>query len=317
VITPAFREAENLPIMYEHLCDVFSELNVDWEWIVVDDHSPDDTFVVLRELAVRDPRVRGLRLARNSGSHCAMACGLEFAVGDCGVVMAADLQDPPETIPSLLEKWRGGGQVVWAVRAHREGESVATIMLAKAYYWLMRYFVGMKELPSTGADFMLLDRIVIDGFKQYRESTISVIALITWMGFRQEAITYDKAPRLYGTSGWGFRRKLKLVIDSVTSFSYLPIRLISYFGMVVAFLGFGYAGVVAYNAISGSPVPGWSSLMVVVVVLGGIQMGMLGILGVYVWRTLDEARRRPKYLVEETTLGQRSRVVVQTKADTL
>ncbi|GAB4549223.1 MAG: glycosyltransferase family 2 protein [Anaerolineae bacterium] len=298
VVTPAYNEADNLPRLYERLSQTLDPLELDWEWIIIDDHSSDRTFMVMESLARQDARVRGFRFARNLGAHTAITCGINHARGNCAVVMAADLQDPPETLPELLAQWQAGAQVVWAVRAQREGETATTIGFSRLYYWLMRRVVGIKEMPPTGADFFLIDRLVIDALSQFKESHTSLMALITWMGFRQTEISYPKQARLHGQSGWSLEKKLKLVVDSVTSFTYLPIRLMSYLGFVVALLGFLYAGWVIVNAMVGRPAYGWSSLMVVVLVIGGIQMIMMGVLGEYLWRALDEARRRPRYIIE-------------------
>ena len=305
IVTPAYNESKNLPLLYERLASVLNSLEIDWEWIVVDDHSADATFVTVAELAQRDPRVRAVRFARNFGSHTAITCGLHMARGDCAAIMAADLQDPPETLPELLGAWQGGAQVVWAVRGKREGETLSTRGFARLYYWLMRRLIGIREMPATGADFFLVDRRVLDAFRQFGEANVSILALITWMGFRQSAITYEKQARVHGESGWTLRKKLKLVVDSVTSFSYQPIRLMSYAGFVVALAGFLYAIVVVINSVRGNPVQGWSSLMVVLLVVGGMQMVMMGVLGEYIWRSLDESRRRPRYLIERDTLDLR------------
>lgn len=301
VVTPAYNEAENLPLLYERLSQVLDSLNLDWEWVIVEDHSSDATFAVIADLARHDPRVYGIRFARNFGSHTAITCGLQHAHGDCAVILAADLQDPPEAVPALLTEWLTGAQVVWAVRARREGEKLSTIGFARLYYLLMRRLVGLNEMPTTGADFFLIDRRVVDAFRQFGESNVSILALITWMGFRQATITYDKKARLYGRSGWNLEKKLKLALDSATSFTYLPIRLMSYLGFIVALAGFVYAGVVIANALTGNPTEGWSSLMVAILVIGGIQMLMMGVLGEYLWRALEEARHRPRYLIEATT----------------
>ncbi len=301
VVTPAYNESQNLPVLYERLVHVLAGLSVAWEWIVVDDHSRDGSFETVAAIAQRDRRVAAIRLARNSGSHTAITCGLHHASGECAVVLAADLQDPPETLPALLEQWQAGAQMVWAVRALREGETASTVGFARLYYLIMRRLVGIQELPATGADFFLLDRRVLDAFRQFHESNVSIPALLTWMGFRQATITYDKQARLHGQSGWNLSKKLKLVVDSITSFSYLPIRLMSIVGFVVAIVGFLYAGLVTVNALAGRPPEGWASLMVVVLVVGGIQMLMMGVLGEYVWRALDEARSRPGYLIERMT----------------
>lgn len=305
VVTPAFNESENLPPMYRRLCEVLDATGVPWEWVIVDDHSADDTFKVASLLASEDPRVRGLRLARNSGAHTASVCGLAHASGQCAVLMASDLQDPPEVIPQLVERWRAGAQVVWAVRAHREGERASTVGLSRLYYLIMRRLVGFTDMPATGADFLLVDSLVLDALRRFNERNVSILALISWMGFRQDSLTYDKQPRLHGRSGWSLGKKIKLAVDSVTSFSYLPIRLMSFAGFAVAILGFAYAAHIIYNAFTGTPVEGWSSLMVVVLVVGGVQMLMMGVLGEYLWRTLDEARGRPFYLVEAATSAQR------------
>jgi glycosyltransferase involved in cell wall biosynthesis len=301
IVTPAYNEAENLPVLYQRLRSVLDGLAVDWEWIVVDDHSGDGTTQVLARLVEQDGRLHGLRFSRNFGSHTAIMCGLNRARGDCAIVMAADLQDPPEEMPGLLAEWQRGAQVVWAVRARREGESASYLSFARLYYALMRRTGALRGLPASGADFFLVDRCVIDAFNQFRESHVSILALITWMGFRQAAVSYDKQARLHGRSGWNLEKKLKLVLDSVTSFTYFPIRLMSYVGFATALLGFLYAGLVTFNALRGLPPQGWASLMVVVLLLGGVQMLMLGVLGEYLWRALDESRQRPRYIIEAVT----------------
>jgi dolichol-phosphate mannosyltransferase len=301
VVTPAYNEARNLPVLYAKLVEILSEQSLDWEWIVIDDHSSDGTFGVISGIARSDQRVRGIRFARNFGSHAAIICGLRQSRGSCAVVMAADLQDPPETLPMLLEKWENGAHVVWAVRAGREGENLTTVGFARLYYLLMRKIVGIKEMPASGADFFLIDQRVIEALRQFNEGNVSLMALITWMGFDQTSITYTKQSRLYGSSGWNLSKKLKLIVDSVTSFTFLPIRFMSYLGLAVSIFGFLYAAFVILNAYYGAPIEGWSSLMVVVLVVGGFQMLMMGILGEYLWRALDEARQRPHYLIESST----------------
>ncbi len=301
VVSPAYNEAENLPLLYERLCQVLDSTDVDWEWLIIDDHSSDATFAVATNISKRNSRIRVIRLARNSGAHTAIVCGLDHAHGDGIVVLAADLQDPPEVIPLLLEQWGDGAQVVWAIRARREGEKATTLGFARLYYFLMRRVVGIQDIPATGADFFLIDRCVVDALSRFNEKNVSILALIAWMGFRQSTITYDKLARAHGRSGWSLEKKLKLVVDSTTSFTYLPIRLMSYFGFLVALLGFLYAGVVVYNGSRGLPPEGWSSLMVVVLIIGGSQMLMMGVLGEYLWRALDEVRQRPRYLIESMT----------------
>jgi glycosyltransferase involved in cell wall biosynthesis len=301
VVTPAYREAANLPVLYERLRTVFDGAGVDWEWIVVDDHSPDATFAAVHDLARRDARVRGIRLARNSGAHTAVICGLHTARGRCALALAADLQDPPEIAPQMLAEWTAGAHVVWAARAEREGETVATKGFSRLYHWVMRRVVGLDSTPALGADVFLLDRRVLEALREFGEGNVSLFGLVTWIGFRQITITYTKQARLHGASGWTLKKKLKLLADSITAFSYTPIRVMSYTGFAVAAIGFLYAAMVVVNAVIGHPVAGWTSLIVIVLILGGMQMLMMGVLGEYLWRALDESRRRPRFIVEATT----------------
>ena len=295
IVTPAFNEALNLPDLYSRLVQTMSVVGDAWEWVVVDDHSEDETFAVIGQLAARDPRVRGIRLARNSGSHAAITCALHHAAGDAAVMLAGDLQDPPEVLSAMLERWRDGAQVVWAVRRRQPGEP-RQAGSAALYYWIMRHFVGMKEMPARGSDVFLVDRVVMEAFRQFQERNVSVLALITWLGFRQEHIAYDKQPRAAGRSGWTLARKIKLVIDSVTSFSDLPIRLCSYAGVGLMLL----ALLVPATAPILLPSVGAGLLLVLSVVVGlaGVQLLALGIVGEYVFRALDESRHRPPYLIE-------------------
>ena len=301
VITPAYNEEMNLPVLYDRLRAVLDQLDLDWEWVVTDDHSSDRTFEVLADIGRHDARVRALRFSRNFGSHAGVSCGLRNAQGDCAVVMAADLQDPPEVLPRLIQAWDNGAQVVWAVRGRREGENAMTVGMAGVFYWLMRSVIGMREIAATGADFFLIDRRVMEAYREFDERNVNLLALLAWMGFRQHTVSYTKEARLHGRSGWTLRKKMKLAVDSITAFSYLPVRVMSWLGITTAIAGFAYAVFIINHALTGRPVEGWSSLMVAVMVIGGIQMLMLGILGEYIWRALDEARRRPRYTIEIAT----------------
>ena len=299
ILTPAFNEATNLDALYERVVSTTSRLGVEWEWLIVDDHSRDETFAVIQRLAAADRRVRGVRLARNSGSHVAITCGLHLVRGDAAVMMAADLQDPPETLGAMLDRWKAGAQVVWAVRRERPGEA-AHAGFAALYYWLLRRVVGMKEMPANGADFFLADRAVIDAFRRFPERSVSVLALVMWLGFRQEFIEYDKQPRASGKSGWTLARKINLVVDSVTAFSEAPIRACTVLGagLLAVALVLVVAGFVRW-AQTGS---GHLVLLVSAIAgVGGLQLVATGLVGEYVWRALEESRRRPQFVVEAVT----------------
>ncbi len=298
VITAFLNEEANLPLFRERLVAVLDRLDDSCEIVMVDDHSQDSSPELVKEWLAQDQRVRYVRLVRTSGSHAAYSAGLAKASGDTVVLLAADLQDPPELIPDLLAKWREGNHVVWASRAQRRGESWLTRRLSNTYYWLMRR-LALPQMPAQGADFLLMDRKVVDAYNSIREKNTSFLAMILWLGFRQTFIEYVKQARHAGVSKWNLSKKIKLFIDSLVSFSYAPIRLISAVGVGASLLGMLYAAVVVVNALRGDPVNGWSSIMVVVLLLGGFQMVMLGILGEYLWRAFDEARGRPRYLIEE------------------
>ena len=290
LITPAFNEGSNLPMLHERLTSVFRQL--DWEWIIVDDHSRDNTFEVIERLVAIDPRVRGIRLAYNSGSHLAFTCGLRHASGEVAALMVADLQDPPELLIQMLERWRSGVQVVWAVRRHQPGDGSGT----QLYYWIMRKLVGMNDMPATGADFFLVDRVVIDAFLAAADRHVSIFALMMWLGFRREFIQYDKQPRTRGRSGWTLAKKLKLVVDSIVGFSDFPIWWLTYAGVaaLVAALVPAIVAVVAYSGLNAALL----LLAALVIGLFGCHLIALAILGHYVWRGLDAARKRPLYSIE-------------------
>jgi dolichol-phosphate mannosyltransferase len=300
VVVAAYNEEGNVPLLYDRLLALdWAALKLEPEFVFVDDHSQDKTPQVLASLAARDPRVKVLRFSKNFGSHKAFTAGLEHCTGVAAVILAADLQDPPETIPQLVAKWREGAKVVWAVREDREGESLATRLLSRLYYFLMRRMAEVRP-PRKGADFLLLDRVVVAELRKAPEKHTSLLSLIQWMGFDQAEIVYTKAARHSGRSNWTLSKKLKLAVDSFVSFSYVPLRLASACGLLFAFSGFLYAAVIAVRAIAlGSPVQGWSSLMCVLLIVSGVQLVILGILGEYLWRTFDEARGRPRYIVEK------------------
>jgi len=299
VITAFMNEAANLPAFRERVVRVAEGLDAELKVVLVDDHSTDESPEVAKAWAAEDPRVAYLRLSRNCGSHAAFSAGLAEATGDCAVLLAADLQDPPETIPQLIEKWQEGFDVVWAARAARRGERWTTKLFSRTYYQVMRR-VALPDMPPTGADFLLMDRKVIDAYNAIPEKNTSFLALVLWMGFRQTVIDYVKEARQAGRSKWTFSKKLKLFVDSIVSFSYVPIRAMSYLGLAMALCGFLYAIVVIVGRLVGWVIPGgFAALMTVLLVGQGMIMAMLGVLGEYLWRTYDEARRRPWYIIEE------------------
>jgi polyisoprenyl-phosphate glycosyltransferase len=296
IVTPAFNEAQNLPALREQLEAHLHGLGVEWEWIIVDDGSSDGTYALVQQWARKAPRIRGRRLSRNYGSHAAVACGLKSARGKAIAFIAADLQDPPEIVGKLLARWRSGADVVWAVPQRRTVFGFRTF-----FYALLRRGDGLAEQPLQGGDAVLIDRAVADVLTSREERHSNLCARIRLAGFAQEIVPYHKEARRSGRSGWTLRKKMKLALDSLTGFDHALVRSMTYLGLIIAISGFALAIHVVIHALAGDPPMGWSSVMTAILILGGVQMIFLGMLGEYAWRTLDEARGRPLYVVEAST----------------
>jgi polyisoprenyl-phosphate glycosyltransferase len=302
IVIPVFNEEAALPALIDRLRELMDQLApLAIEVVLMDDHSTDRTPEMLRDVSRRDPAFRYARLAKNNGSHVAILAGLREARGQSAVFLAADLQDPPELIPRMMELWRSGNHVVWAVRGEREGVSRVDIFLSNAFYRLLN-LMGEVQLPPRGSDFALLDRKVIEALLKSTGSHPSVVGEIARLGFSQAQIEYTKQQRVAGTTKWTLGRKLKAFADAFVLFSYAPLRIMSYVGIACSLSGFVYAlAIIVLRLMNSTPVQGWSSLMVVVLVLGGVQMMMLGVLGEYLWRTFEAARQRPVYFLEESS----------------
>jgi len=299
-VFPMYNEAANLEALRRRVCAVVDSLDeYGFEIILVDDHSTDDTRTVAREWAACDGRVRYLRFSRNFGAHAALSSGLRAATGDGAVFLSADLQDPPEMIPALIRKWEAGYPVVWAARAANQGQPWTTRLTSDIYWRLMRA-AAPSAAPPIAADAALLDRKVLDAFNRVNTRNDSVLASVCWLGFDAAYVPYDKAARARGRSGWTLAKKVKLLIDSVVGFSYWPIRAMSLLGLSCAGFGFGFLAYVVYEALRGRiEVRGFATLASVMLLGMGILMVMVGVLGEYLWRVLDEARGRPNYVIEE------------------
>ena len=299
VVIPVFNEAENLPVLISRLQKVAGELSAEsLEFIFVDDGSRDRSFEQLKEFSREDSRVKALKLSRNFGSHAACLAGIAHAQGERSLLMAADLQDPPELIPRLLAAQTPAIDVVWARREKREDPKL-TLFFAGLYNRLMRRLV-FRDWPGEGADVVLFTKRVREALLQWPEKNTSIFGQIFWLGFHQAGISYVKARRRAGCSKWNFSKRLKLGLDSILSFSFFPIRLISYIGLAVSLIGFLYAGLIVFLRLSGlTRVPGWATLMIVLLVVSGIQLLTLGVIGEYLWRTADQVKSRPIYVVAE------------------
>ena len=306
IVVPVYHNELNIPYLYPCLT-VLADSNpqFEFEYIFVDDGSADNSFGLLKELASQNPNVRVVKLSRNFGSNAAILAGLTYASGDCAAVISADLQDPPELIPVMLQKWMNGTKVVLAARQGREDNFFGRIF-ANTFYWLFRHF-ALKSMPRQGFDFMLIDRKVIDLLVQIQERNVYLVGLVLWMGFEREIIYYRRRKRERGKSRWTFAKKIKYFIDGFVSFSYFPIRLASFLGIALAFAGFIYALVVlSLRFFQGIPVQGWTSLMIVLLVVSGVQLILLGIFGEYLWRNFEETRKRPPFVVDHVIGGEKN-----------
>lgn len=299
VVVPAYNEGNSVRLAHDEITRVFRETlpQHSCEIIFVDDGSSDDTFVHLASVAAEYPYVRVIKFAQNAGSHMAIRAGLEHATGDVAVFLACDLQDPPEVIPAMLEALRPPAQIVWAVRNIRQ-DSFGSKLASRIFFGLARLLVS-KNLPPSGSSMFLLGRDALRAIRLYSERNLTLEGLTAAMGLMPTHVPYERRERKIGQSKWTLGKRLKLFADFFVGYSYTPIRMMSYAGMAVAALGFAYAIFVILNRlIQGTIAEGWTSLMVVVLIMGGIQMTMLGIVGEYVWRSLDETRRRPRYIIE-------------------
>lgn len=294
VITPAFNESGKLPVLHDRLSSALS--HVDWEWIVVDDHSPDDTPLIIETLAARDPRVRGLRMARTVGSNAAILCGLDEALGSCVTLVAADLLDPPETLPELLRRWKDGADIVWAV-PRRTAPSPRADWFSRVHRGVMRRAAGLQDAASDAA-FFLADRRAVESVRQFREHNISVFVLLGWMGFRQESVEYASPPGGRDAAVLPLSEKVDILANAMTAFSDRPLRAGMAAGIVVFLVGLTCAAASFLGLAIGPLSPGWILLLSSILIVGGLNLLFLGVIGGYLWRAIDMSRARPRYVVE-------------------
>jgi len=299
IVAPIFNEAENIPELYRRIRDVLDSTGDPWELLMVDDGSTDGSTDLIREYHAQDPRVVPVIFARNFGHQIAVTAGLDYARGDAVVIIDSDLQDPPEVILDLLAKWREGYEVVYAVRAEREGETWFKTFTASLFYRLI-YRITDVDIPLDTGDFRLLDRKVVEVLKTMRERHRFLRGMSVWVGFRQTGVTYKRAARYAGETKYPLRKMLKFAMDAITSFSYFPLQLAMYVGFISAGLSILAIPVVIVMRLAGSQAFfGQATTLIAVLFLGGVQLISLGILGEYVGRLYDEAKGRPLYIVSE------------------
>lgn len=302
IIAPIYNEFDNIPELYERVKEVMDSTKEPWELVLVDDGSSDGSTERIRELAAKDKVVRPVIFARNFGHQIAVTAGLDYARGDAVVIIDADLQDPPEVILDLAKKWREGYEVVYAVRAEREGESWFKLFTASLFYRLI-YRITDVKIPLDTGDFRLIDRKIVDVMSKMREKHRFLRGMAAWVGFKQIGVEYKRAARHAGVTKYPLKKMLKFAQDGITGFSYFPLQIATYLGFIAASISVIAIPIVAVLRITNTTgthfFEGQTTTLISVLFLGGVQLISLGILGEYIGRIYDEVKGRPLYITRE------------------
>ncbi len=299
IVVPVYNEEQNLDYLFERLEAVVHNLKMSYEIVCINDGSRDDTLKYLIAHHERNPQIKVINLARNFGKEIALTAGLDYTTGNAVVPIDADLQDPPELIGQLIEKWREGYDVVYATRRSRQGESWLKRFTASAFYNIIDR-MSLVHVPANTGDFRLLDRRVVEALKHVPERTRFMKGLFAWVGFKQTSVLFDREARHKGKTTWNYWKLWNFALDGIFSFSFIPLKMWSYVGLVVSFMSLLYASfLIIRTIIQGVDVPGYASLMVAILFLGGIQLITLGIVGEYIGRVYEEVKGRPIYLIRD------------------
>ncbi len=300
ILVPCYNEENSLDFLYERLQSTVAQLKgYDFRILLINDGSRDHTLLKMKELHLKDPAVSYVSLSRNFGKEIAMLAGLDFAEGDAVILMDADLQDPPELIPQMIQEWEKGYDDVYARRRSRAGETWLKKASAHCYYRILRKFADI-DIPADVGDFRLLDRQAVNALCSLREKQRYTKGLFSWIGYNKKELAFDREPRSTGHSKMNFLKLFGLAVDGITSFSVAPLRLASILGLFISTIAFIYlVFVIVKTLIFGDPVAGYPSMISIILFMGGIQLIVLGIIGEYVGRIFYEAKARPDYLVSE------------------
>ena len=300
VVIPMYNEGSSLEKLFERLLKVLDGLALTYEVLCVNDGSRDNTLTELVGYHQQNPAIKVINLSRNFGKEIALSAGIDFAQGQAVIPIDADLQDPPELIPILIQKWREGFDVVYATRRTRQGETWFKRRTAEAFYHTIGRMTPIG-IPANTGDFRLINRPVVEALKQLPERTRFMKGLFAWVGYRQTAVLFDREPRFTGKSKWNYWKLWNFALDGIISFSLVPLKVWSYLGLLISLLSLFYASyLVLRTIILGIDVPGYASLMVAILFLGGVQLISLGVIGEYLGRVYEEVKARPLYLVRDT-----------------
>lgn len=300
ILVPAYNEEKVLDKLYSRLVDVMASIiNYEFEVLFVNDGSKDFTLDIIKKIRSKDSRISYVNLSRNFGKEVAMIAGLDYAKGDAVVIIDADLQDPPELIPEMIKYWEEGYDDVYAKRKSRKGESWLKKWSSRTFYKLLQGMTRINIQRDTG-DFRLLDRRCVQALKELRETQRYTKGMFSWIGYRKKEILFDRDPRAAGETKWNYFKLIDLAIEGITSFTTTPLRISSFFGILISFFAFVYMIIIiSKTLVYGEKIQGYPSLMVVILFLGGIQLISMGIIGEYMGRIFNETKKRPLYFIDE------------------
>lgn len=299
LVIPCYNEAGNIKKLYQKILEQMEQLDVDYELIFVDDGSTDGTFEIIELMSRSNSKIKSISFSRNFGHQSAIIAGLDYCKGDCVIMMDADLQHPPELIPEMIGYWEKGYEIVSTIRKDSNDESLFKRLTSKGFYKLIN-IISKTKIEAGSADFRLLDRKVIDSFKEIGEYSIFIRGMVNWIGFKSIQIEYKPNERFSGTSKYSLKKMISFALDGITSFSSAPLQISMIFGLFISFLSFLYLIYALYiRLFTNQALEGWTSIIISILFIGGIQLISIGILGEYVSKIFYEVKRRPRYLVSK------------------
>lgn len=299
IVIPIFNEEEVIPEFYKRIKKVMDSSGDDYELIFVNDGSVDSTSALIKEFCKKDNSVKVLEFSRNFGHQIAISAGMDFATGDAVVIIDADLQDPPEVIPNMIKKWKEGYEIVYGRRIKRKGETVFKKITAYVFYRFLKTMTNY-DIPLDAGDFRLVDRKVCDAMCNITEKSRYMRGLISWIGFKQSYVEYDRDERYAGKTKYPLGKMIKFAMDAITSFSYKPLRLATYLGFILSFVSFFYLLIVIYQKLfTNTTIVGWTSAIAVNLFFNGIILIILGIIGEYIGKIYKETKNRPLYILRD------------------
>ncbi len=301
IVVPACNEEGNIPVLVDALEEVMGSLNYEYQLIFVDDGSSDGTLALIKAISKTKTNIRYIGLSRNFGHQNALKAGLDLAGGDAVIMMDGDMQHPPALIPVLLEQWEAGNDIVYTIRKDHQDMPMMKRKTSNMFYNLINNLSDI-ELEQGTADFRLMDRRVVDVFREFKETDLFLRGLVKWMGFKQSGIEYEPAERLKGKSKYTMKKMIRFALQGITSFSTKPLYIATYLGMSFSLISLLYVPYIIYSYYFGHAISGWTSIIATIAFFGGLQLMILGIIGMYLGKLFQQSKQRPHYIVKETNL---------------